>query len=104
MSRDPSPACQVRDYAAGCTATCLGLVGPCMGTLGLHVHTHRRVLAAVWPPLLATCAVAGPLCMALTSWAGGQLGVPPGVAASLLPATTTTGLAVTFISPHINIT
>ena len=86
---------EVREYLAGAGEAQLWAVQPAMVTLGLYAHTHRalftRQAAAIGA--LAACA---PCVLFAVAWAGsGPLGLSPPLVASVLPASTTTGLALT---------
>jgi putative effector of murein hydrolase len=72
----------------------LKVVGWTMGSLGLMTYSHRAVLRQLALPLLASTVVAGPLGLIFTAYLGCALRLDPAVTASLMPATTTLGLAL----------
>lgn len=77
---------EVRIYLAGAGEALLWLVQPAMVTLGLHSYTHAAVVAHQARAVLALAVVSPALLFGLT-WI-----------ASVLPASTTTGLALTMPS------
>ena len=91
-------ATEVRTYLDGAGAYLLASVQPCMVTLGLYAHTHRAMLRQQRVAILALAFVAAPLTLFATAYAGRAMGVAPEHVASLLPASTTTGLALTMPS------
>ena len=73
----------------------LAPVAPAMGSLGLFAHTHRPLLTAFGPRLLLLVAISAPAGLVFTALAGSQLlGLPAEDIGGVLPATTTTGLAL----------
>ena len=86
---------QIRRYLDGAGAAMLKPVSPAMISLGLLVHTHRPLLRAAWRPLLIACVLSAPLGMVATAHGGAALQLSPAITAALLPASTTTGLAMT---------
>lgn len=65
-------------------------------TLGLMPHTHRELLQLRLKPILATVAVAAPVAFLGTGLVGSfLLRADPSIVASMMPGTTTTGLALT---------
>ena len=91
-------ASEVRTYLDGAGAALLACVQPCMVTLFLYVHTHRAVILQQRACLLTLGVVVAPLSLFGMAYAGRTLGVAPVHVASLLPASTTTGLALTMPS------
>ena len=89
---------EVRTYLDGAGAYLLASVQPCMVTLGLYAHTHRTMLRQQRVAILALAFVAAPLTLFATAYAGRAMDVAPEHVASLLPASTTTGLALTMPS------
>eukprot|EP01065_Artemidia_motanka_P011767 TRINITY_DN16412_c0_g1_i2.p1 TRINITY_DN16412_c0_g1~~TRINITY_DN16412_c0_g1_i2.p1 ORF type:complete len:444 (+),score=39.10 TRINITY_DN16412_c0_g1_i2:49-1380(+) len=67
-------------------------------TLGLYSHTHKPMLMALRGPLLAACALGAPASFLLPALCGRLLSLDPCDIASVLPASTTTGLAMTMPS------
>ena len=83
-------------YLAGPAKVYTDALGPAIATLGMLTHTHRAVLVSHWRALVAGCMVAAPVGLLFTGMVGGKvLHLSSREVASLLPATTTTGLAVT---------
>lgn len=85
---------EVRIYLAGAGEALLWLVQPAMVTLGLYSYTHAAVVAHQARAVLALAVVSPALLFGLT-WTGAAMGLAP---ASVLPASTTTGLALTMPS------
>mmetsp|Transcript_36322 Transcript_36322/g.121623 ORF Transcript_36322/g.121623 Transcript_36322/m.121623 type:complete len:317 (-) Transcript_36322:39-989(-) len=85
-------------YLDGAGIALMAAVQPAMVTLGLYAHTHNAVLRAQWRLLLALALLVAPALLFGTACSGRALGLPPEVTASLLPASTTTGLALTMPS------
>lgn len=74
----------------------LYMVSPALiGVLGMFPHTHRQLLRTNWKSLLCICTCSAPLGFVFTAVLAGALNLPLEVTASALPATTTTGLALT---------
>jgi putative effector of murein hydrolase len=67
---------------------------PAIATLALYTHTHRAALLRAARPLAAACLIAAPLSLLACARVGAWLQLPPSVIATLLPATTTAGLAL----------
>lgn len=88
---------RVKEYLDGAGRCMLWASQPAMVTLGLYSHTHRAVLLSQ-APALGALAVAGPLILFGIAYSGAALGLAPQHVASLLPASTTTGLALTMPS------
>lgn len=91
-----SPA--VRTYLDGAGAALLASVQPAIVTLGLYTHTHRAMMQHQRLALCALAAVVAPALLFGVAWAGAAMEVEPMHVASLLPASTTTGLALTWPS------
>ena len=88
---------EVRVYLAGAGAALLWLVQPAMITLGLYSYTHAAVVAHQARAMLALAVVSPALLFGL-AWTGAAMGLAPAHIASALPASTTTGLALTMPS------
>ena len=87
---------EVEHYLEGAGAWLLAPVSPAMATLSLYAHTHRALLLRSWKLLLGTSLVAAPAGMLATAFVGSRvLGLPPSEVATVIPCTTTTGLAIT---------
>ena len=87
---------EVDVYLRGGGAMLMGVVSPALGTLGLLAHTHRAMLVRNKWGLALVVGVTAPLGMLGTALAGRYiLRLPPSETAAVMPATTTTGLAVT---------
>lgn len=89
---------EVRTYLDGAGAYLLLAVKPAMVTLGLYTHTHRAVMLPQLGALLALATIVAPSLLFATAWAGRALSLEPRHVASVLPASTTTGLALTWPS------
>ena len=85
---------EVRIYLAGAGEALLWLVQPAMVTLGLYSYTHAAVVAHQARAVLALAVVSPALLFGLT-WTGAAMGLAP---PRPLPASTTTGLALTMPS------
>jgi putative effector of murein hydrolase len=66
-----------------------------MITLGLLTHTHRDLLRLQWRALALATIVGAPVGLLATAGLGALLGLSATEITSTLPATTTTGLALT---------
>ena len=88
---------EVRCYLTGAGAALLWAVQPAMVTLGLYAFTHRAVFRQQWRAALGL-ALAAPALLFCVAGTGSALGLEPMHTASLLPASTTTGLALTMPS------
>lgn len=87
---------QAELYTQGAGAALMAPVSPAMVTFGLFTHTYHELLRTRLLPLLAVAAVTVPGCLLATAAVGRYvLHLPPSEIASMLPATTTTGLALT---------
>ena len=87
---------EMRRYLDGAGAAFGAMVTPAVSTLGLFTYSHREILLRQWRPLLGTCLIASPLAFLATAVVGRRvLGLSSVEVASVLPATTTTGLALT---------
>ena len=87
---------EVRTYLAGAGKCWIALITPAISTLGLFTHSHRAIIVHQWRPLLITSACVAPFGFFFTALVGRRLlGLSPTDVASVLPATTTTGLALT---------
>ena len=89
---------EVRIYLAGAGAALLWLVQPAMVTLGLHSYTHAAVVAHQATRAVLALAVVSPALLFGLAWTGAAMGLAPAHIASVLPASTTTGLALTMPS------
>ena len=87
-------ATELQLYLSGAGEVLMACVQPAMVTLGLYAHTHRAALRRQSRPL-AALALAAPLLSLATALGGSALGLPPPLTAAVLPASTTTGLALT---------
>jgi len=76
----------------------LWLVQPAMVTLGLHSYTHAAVVAHQATRAVLALAVVSPALLFGLAWTGAAMGLAPAHIASVLPASTTTGLALTMPS------
>lgn len=88
---------EVRVYLHGAGAALLWAVQPAMVTLGLYAFTHRALFVQQRFALLGLAAAA-PAMLFGVAWTGAALGLEPQHVASVLPASTTTGLALTMPS------
>ena len=88
---------EVREYLHGAGSLLLWAVQPAMVTLGLYAFTHRSIVVDQWRALVAI-AIASPTLLFVIAGAGRVLGLEPTHIASVLPASTTTGLALTMPS------
>lgn len=71
-------------------------ISPAISTLGLLTYSHRQLLISQWGSILIACSVGAPLGLGFTALIGSTLlGLSDSQMQSLLPATTTTGLAIT---------
>ena len=89
---------EVRAYLDGAGCALLAAVQPAMVTLGLYTHTHRSVMAGQARALLVLATLVAPSLLFSIAYAGAALGLEPTLVASVLPASTTTGLALTWPS------
>ena len=69
-----------------------------MVTLGLYAHTHRAVMLQQSLALVALATVVAPAILFALAHAGAWMALAPQHVASILPASTTTGLALTMPS------
>jgi putative effector of murein hydrolase len=65
-----------------------------MVTLGLYAHTHRHVFLRQSAALMALAFVTAPTLLLVQATAGAAMGLEPAHVASVLPGSTTTGLAL----------
>ena len=87
---------EVRVYLDGAGAGLMGVVSPALGSLGLLAHTYRDLLRMNWRALIVVVGITAPLGMLCTAFAGRYcFRLAPAETAAVLPATTTTGLALT---------
>ena len=89
---------EVRTYLDGAGAILLWASQPAMVTLGLYAHTHRAVMIRERVALLTLTVVVAPATLFALAKAGAWLGLEPRHVASVLPASTSTGLALTMPS------
>ena len=87
---------EIRTYLDVAGSSLLWSSQPAMVTLGLYVHTHRSVMARHAFALAALATIVAPTLLFGLARAGHHLGLAPEHVASLLPASTTTGLALTW--------
>eukprot|EP00271_Cylindrocystis_brebissonii_P012125 TRINITY_DN3023_c0_g1_i1.p1 TRINITY_DN3023_c0_g1~~TRINITY_DN3023_c0_g1_i1.p1 ORF type:complete len:608 (+),score=76.98 TRINITY_DN3023_c0_g1_i1:213-2036(+) len=80
-------------YKEGAGAILAMLIGPAVASLGFKVHSQRKLLERSTLQLFLVCLLVVPSGLLVTAAIGGVLGASIGVTASLLPATTTLGLA-----------
>ena len=95
LAADGGATAEVRRFLDGAGQALLLPVSPAMLSLGLYTYTHAGLLRAAWRPLLAATALAAPLGMLGVAYGGGALGLSAPTVAALIPATSTTGLAMT---------
>lgn len=75
-------------------------VPPALITLGLMSHTHRQLLRQRLGPVILATAICAPVAFIGTAVVGSRLlRVGPEEVASMIPGTTTTGLALTMHGP-----
>ena len=86
---------EVRTYLDGAGAALLDAVKPAMVTLGLYAHTHRAVMRSQMAALAGLAFVIAPAILFGVARAGASLNLEPAHVAAILPASTTTGLALT---------
>ena len=86
---------EVRIYLAGAGEALLWLVQPAMVTLGLYSYTHAAVVAHQATRAVLALAVVSPALLFGLAWTGAAMGLAP---PRPLPASTTTGLALTMPS------
>ena len=84
----------VRRYVDGAGDRLMEWARPVMATFGLYCHTHRGLLVSHARALLALALLIAPATLLVTAATGRALGLAPADAASALPATTTTALAL----------
>eukprot|EP01052_Picozoa_sp_SAG31_P032327 SAG31_NODE_3534_length_4148_cov_982.321067_2_plen_221_part_00 len=86
---------QVSIWLDGAGAVLLAPVAPAMGSLGLFAHTHRPLLTTFGSRLILLVALTAPAGLLFSALLGSKLlGLPPEEVGGILPATTTTGLAL----------
>jgi putative effector of murein hydrolase len=83
-------------YMDGAGKILMTPVPPALITLGLMAHTHRNLLRQRLGPVMLTTIVGAPVAFIGVGLIGSRiLGAPAEEVASMLPGTTTTGLALT---------
>ena len=86
---------EVRCYLECAGTILMSAVHPAMVTLGLYAHSHRAILREQRLTFAILASAVAPALLFTTAFAGRAIGLKPEEVASVLPASTTTGLALT---------
>lgn len=75
---------------------CRYVVSPTLSTLGLYVHTHRKLFVRQWRSVALATLLGAPVGLVATALVGSKLlQLPTDETATMIAGTTTTGLALT---------
>ena len=85
---------EIKTWLDGAGVTLLSAVSPAIATLGLYAHVYKSLLVKHARPLALVCVLTAPPCLVFVAILGRSLGIAPADVAGLVPATTTTGLAL----------